>query len=510
MVHRPAPDARRALTRTPAPGDREDLPVAPLPSAPRPSARAPGTGTLAPARIMPYFMAGNAVSPVRRLPGTGPSASRRSSMKSATLHRTPARPRPSYVAAPPLTHPHDAAEGADVLAEVAGSAGVLLWGALRDVMLWARTPAAARAALFGAGAAGVRRAEIARAAPEAELWGPLLTLAEMTGAPERADVARVVYACRAVVQWAEQRSAPGTRLAFAQAAALAHPESPRLALDTARTARDLARYAQAETWFRRAVKLARGSEWETYGWSYVGLGVQYVRTGNYPAAQALFSRGLRTSRKRRLRELEAVSLHHLFTVAAERHDYRTAYDHAMAAVAAYPAGHRRLPALANDIARLWVHHNRLERALPVFEALAPRIADVGERMIVTANLARAAAGLGDWTRYDSARLRTTRYLAAVPDDAHAGEAWVILATADAAIGAWLAVEESAGRALEISEQRGEAEIRLLAEEQLEAARRHCASLSDIWVEEPATLQRRAERLADALVDRLQTLEPACV
>lgn len=406
----------------------------------------------------------------------------------------------------PLARP-DAAEGADLLPELAGPAGVLLWGALRDFLLWVETPARARAALFAPGAGDVRRRELAAFAPEQALWAPLLTLAQMADAPGRAEAPRLVFAVRSIARWAEHAGAPATQLAFTRAAALALPQDATLALETGRLARDLARHAQAEVWFRRAIRLARGRDWEAYGWGFIGLGVQYVRAGNYPAAQTVFGRALRSARKRRLRGVEASSLHHLFTCAAEGRDLREAYAHADAALAAYGPAHPRIPALANDLARLWMHLGRFERALPVFEALAPLITYEPEAMIGHANLARAAAACGARGRYERARACTLELIAATAAGTRVAEAWSMVASADAEAGEWVRMADAAARAVELATARGEAEALVMAEVQLQAARERVASRADHWAEEPACAAD-AGRLAGELLARIRELEPA--
>ena len=345
-------------------------------------------------------------------------------------HR-PRRRRPLR-GVPPLTRAVDAAEGTDVLVEVKGAAGTVLWAALRDFMLWVETPEGERGGLFGAAAGDERRLAVAMAAPEQELWAPLLTLAQMTDSPASAELSRLVYAVRAIARWAARTGSPGTRLAFTQAAAVAMADDPELALDTGRLARDLGRIPQAESWLRQAIRGARGRAWETYAWGYVGLGVLYIRTGNYPAAQTVFSRALRSARKRRLHDVEAVCLHHLFTCAAERRDVGVAYEFARAAVAAYPAGHGRIPALANDIARLWLDLGWYERALPVFKALVPLAWEPEDQIVAFGNYALAAAGSGARTEYESARAEAVRLLAQHARGPRASDVWVILSNADAA------------------------------------------------------------------------------
>ncbi|MFL5539340.1 MAG: tetratricopeptide repeat protein [Longimicrobiaceae bacterium] len=407
---------------------------------------------------------------------------------------------------PPPVH-LDAAEGADLLGELSGAPGVLLWGALRDFMLWVETPAGTRGGLFAPGAGELRRRELAAHAPDPELWAPLLTLAQMADAPERADCARLVYAVRAIARWAERAGAPATRLAFTRAAALALPQEPGLALEAGRLARDLGRAPEGEAWLRNAVRRARGTNWETYVWAFIGLGVLYVRSGNYLGAQTVFGRALRSARKRRLRSLEGSSLHHLFTCAAESHDIARAYGYALAALAAYGPGHARIPALANDLARLWMHLERCDRALPVFAALMPLLTDPVERMIGEVNLARAAAGCGNRTVYERARAEALERMAAVPAGTRVAEAWALVASADAAAGEWERMEEAAQRAFELANERGEAEARVMADAQLEAACNRIPSPTEHWADETAASAAEGGRLAGELIVRMREMEP---
>src|SRR5215213_8764199 len=86
------------------------------------------------------------------------------------------RPRPSYLAAPPLLSESEPFEGAALLREHPGALGAVLWKSLRDVCAWTAVPPGERAALFPPGAADARAGEVADAAAEAELWGPLLVI----------------------------------------------------------------------------------------------------------------------------------------------------------------------------------------------------------------------------------------------------------------------------------------------------------------------------------------------
>jgi tetratricopeptide (TPR) repeat protein len=388
----------------------------------------------------------------------------------------------------------DAAEGADLLAEIGGTMGMLLWGALRDFMLWAEAPAEQRERLFGPGAGDLRRAELASAAPDQELWGPLLTLAQMADDAARADRARVVFAVRSLARWAERRGAPRARLAFARAAAVAVAADPRLALEAARLARDVAEHAQAETWFRRAITLSRGRDWETYVWGFIGLGVQYMRTGNYPAANAVMQRALRTARKRRLHALEGSAHHHLFVFNVDAGRMDEGYAHAVAALRAYGDGHPRLPALAHDLGCFWSEQGRFARALSIFDVSLPRFPEGTSRLLALANVVRAAAGVRERARYEEARAEAMS-LAGLPACAdNAAESLLLVAQGDVSLGEWSRAEAAARAALTVARERDEARTLMAAEAQLEAAV-HGRALARSTPAETVELARRADELA---------------
>jgi tetratricopeptide (TPR) repeat protein len=397
---------------------------------------------------------------------------------------------------PPPAH-LDAAEGADLLGELPGAPGVLLWGALRDFMLWVETPAGARAGLFGPGAGELRRRELAQFAPEQELWAPLLTLAQMADAPEHADAARLVYAVRTIARWAERTGAPATRLAFTQAAALALPQEAAMALETGRLARDLAHHAQSETWFRRAIKLARGRDWESYAWGFIGLGVLYMRAGNYPAAGVVVTRALRVARKRRLTPIEGSAHHHLFVFCVDAGRMEDAYVHARAALSRYGDGHPRLSALAHDLGCFWAEQGRFSRALSIFEAVLPWFKDPVIRLMALANYTRAAAGVGDRCRYASARAEAVGLLGVPVCGEVAAESLLLIAQGDTCLGEWTRAEEAARQALEIAARRGETRTHMVAEAQLQAALNGRA-FEGLTMAETPRLAREAEALVGEL------------
>jgi tetratricopeptide (TPR) repeat protein len=402
------------------------------------------------------------------------------------------------LAQPPLTASGHGAEGAEILAEVPGPSGVLLWGGLRDVTLWALAARSSRAQLFAPGASELRTSHIkAHLQLEDEVLIPLLTLAVMTERAAGVDANRLTFACRRLAAWADVQGRPDTRLAFTQAAALTRPNDCRLALETAKLARDSGQSARAETWFRRAIKLARSNHWETYVWAYIGLAVLYRRAGNLPAAMAVARRAHRTAIRRRLRGLDGVALHHMFVFASDGPDPTKAYEFASAALQAYGAEHPRVIALAHDVACFWADQGQFARALPVLSAAASAISAPQERAVAMANLARAAAGCGARDAYEGARTASEQIMAGVPGEAGKSDAHLNLGRAGVLAGETSRAVEALSRAAAIAARRGEAQVRLVAECELQALMSEQAA-SGPPSGEPARAAREADRLAGIL------------
>lgn len=421
-------------------------------------------------------------------------------MKSTTPGSTNRRHSRPYRAAPPILHAEDAAEGSEILTELPGPASVLVRAALRDLMLWLETPMAARGALFPPGAGTVRtdRIRAAHAELDRDLWTPLFTLAALAEQPLDPDTTRLLYACRRIASWADEHGKAGTRLAFAQASAILRPQDPSLAIEVARLARDAGQHARAESWFRNAITLARGRDWESYVWAFVGLGVLYIRCGNWPAAQIVMSRALRSARRRKLRPLEGVSHHHLFHLATEANRLAEAYQHVREAVDAYGRDHPSLPGLVADVGRFWVHLGRFDRAMPMFEAALEHIADPNIRAMIGANVVRAAGALGDRARYESARVVAEGLLVQAPGPDRLADAYEALAHGDLSMAEWERANAAAREALALATATSNAEVRLIAEAQIECAERRLPFTPRPKGTETPGVARQADRLAEDL------------
>jgi tetratricopeptide (TPR) repeat protein len=388
--------------------------------------------------------------------------------------------------------------------ELPSPTGVVLAGAIRDLMLWIETPEEERKTLFRPDAASRRNQQINDADVGVDLWTPLLTLAYLTEKPAAFDVRRLLHASRSIMKWAEDHGAPSVRLAFAQAIALARPGDAASALDVGRLARDAAQYARAETWLRWAIQLSRGSDNEAYVSSYIALGVLYRRMGNHPAACTVAQRAAKAARRHGLRELEGLALHNLFIFASDGPDVRKAYTYVWDAVRAYSGHENRLAILAHDVASFWCDRGRYARAAPIIEAVLPRMEAPHARALAASNLARASAGAGHRDHYEVARRMAMDLIKSLPGSAHQPDAFLTVARADALMREWELAEDTALMALSIATRRGEKHVMLVAEAEL-AAIRTCRADEDAPSEETPGLERHAERLAGDLIRSLDRI-----
>ncbi|MBW3571711.1 MAG: tetratricopeptide repeat protein [Gemmatimonadetes bacterium] len=339
--------------------------------------------------------------------------------------------RRSYLAAPPLLSESEPFEGAALLREHPGALGAVLWKSLRDVSAWTAAAADERAALFPADAADARAGEVAGAAAEPELWAPLLVVQRLLAAPDDVDHPRLVHACRAIARWGERRGFTAVQLAFVQAAACLAPEHPRLAYSVGRLSRDRGEYARAESWLRTSIRLARGTDWHTYALAYLSLGTLYQQLGNLPAARAVTMRGYRTSVRRRVRPLQGVALHNLFTITSEMLDFERAQQFALAASRRYGPNHPRFPMLVHDIGLFWIQQGCFSRATMVLQSVLPCFDLATDQVLVLANLARAAAGAGNRELYERSYAESLALLPDAPSPERIAQVWINLARAAA-------------------------------------------------------------------------------
>lgn len=397
---------------------------------------------------------------------------------------------------PAITRGSEAIPALSVVEEIPGDLGVVLWRSVRNVVLWARTPADKRASLFDAGAADMRAAELARIGPDAELLAPLSVVVTLLENPGQVEVRRLVNACRRIASWAEGQGALGTALEFTQAAALARPDSAPLAFAVGRLARRRAEYDRAESWYMRAVVQARqAGDWRSYALAFSGIGNMYVRRGNYRVARKAFVRSLRAARRHRIRDVCAMAYHDLYLCQADTGEGATAGPLAEQAFRAYGASHPHLPRLAYDVAYNWVQLGHFHPAARVAETLLPHFGGPTERALVLGLLAWAAGGAGERNVFeDAAHAVEEMMMEMTPIEGFTG---ALLGTAHgaASLGDHERAMAAAERARELARNRREGRVELAAEAVLDAAKAKRDSV-------PAAAAPEAYALAEKFVRAL--------
>lgn len=229
----------------------------------------------------------------------------------------------------PAAVTRDAGEGLEgdrILFEFRGELGVLLWRTARDVVLWAGTPAAARAGLFSPEASGRRMARLLDTDLPEGLPEFLDTLVSQLSTPEKADAEILTWCCRQVARWAAGRDRPGTATFYAQAAALCSPADAAPALETGRLALADGQRPRGESWLRRAIGLARRArQWDAYAAAYVALGKLYEQAGDGARARRHYRRARAAGRRYGMRACRALAGDGLLRIAmAEDGDAPTA------------------------------------------------------------------------------------------------------------------------------------------------------------------------------------------
>src|SRR5215218_2912450 len=159
-------------------------------------------------------------------------------MKAPRTKAATARAPRRWRTPPPLTRGSaEGLEGMEILREVPGETGILLWQAYRNVMFWASVEAGERAKLFAQGAGQRRLEELLAADVPAGILDALVAVGRMLGAPDTTHGDVVAEAMRSLAQWADAQGYDAPALSFTQTAALAAPRNAEYALAVGKLAR---------------------------------------------------------------------------------------------------------------------------------------------------------------------------------------------------------------------------------------------------------------------------------
>jgi len=284
-----------------------------------------------------------------------------------------------------------------ILEDVQDERDVALWSLAADLDLWIHSAPGERT-LFPSG-----RASFDPQIFPAELRPELAALSVIHTNPERSAPLRLAGACEAVWMWAEQMEWPEVAIHYAELAARIEPERPDRSGTAGRLCRTGGDTHRASIWYLRAARLARvqGKQIE-FAEAHLGLGNLASDLGHLTVAQRHQEKALRAAISVGKRSLAMYAYHNLLLLKLYAEKFDEAWIYAKDALSIYTRDHPRLPALAHDIALLCSRMGYNSSAIPVFEAVLPTMGRLSERMIVLANVARAAAACHDRLRYERA------------------------------------------------------------------------------------------------------------
>ncbi|HET6763602.1 MAG TPA: hypothetical protein VFH27_08015 [Longimicrobiaceae bacterium] len=283
--------------------------------------------------------------------------------------------------------------------------------------------------------------------------------------PDSDTAEAVGLGCFHLAEWAEERGALSTALAWAQAAIAAWPQQPHYAYLIGRLARKRAQYAHAEEWLRYAMRLSRRRMvWEVYTLSLSGYANLKRQKGNLPGATRFHRLALKSARRHQLRSLEGDALYDLAVIAIDSGDAHGAIRYGREALHVYGPGHTRVLRLAHDFAWLLMNNfGEFEPAATIMQALVPHIWEPPFRVLLFANLCRACAG-ADWEAlFERAWIDTWALLQYAPTKNGHARALLQLAYAAGRMGSWERARMATEAAVAIARERQEAEALLEAD-----------------------------------------------
>lgn len=389
----------------------------------------------------------------------------------ASTRRT-GRPRSADFTTP-LTIPGGVVAGAEIVRELPPEVALPAWQALRSVLMWAAEEPGQRSDLFEPCAMADWERELLEADWEPDLRVPLAVLIGELSRPSQAAPDAIAHACLCVADWALENNGVATALAFAEAAALAWPQNPRYAWMAGRLLRTHGRLREAEQWLKRAARAAASDrDPDAHSLALNSLGIVHYDQGNYPKALSTLGDGLRVARKHRLRDREGEILHDLCCVATWKDDLESAEQFAREAFEIYRHGHKRLPALAHDVAVIWMKRGHFARALFVLRELPEMLTADDEQARVLAMMARAAAACGDEALFLETWTRAWAMLEASSKPRRAAPDFMELGLGASSLGKWDMADHALRRAHDLSIETGEADVQGRAEAALSAVAAH--------------------------------------
>lgn len=409
--------------------------------------------------------------------------------------RNRGRKRRWTIPAPPGMSP-SGLEASQILEEVPGPLGAELWQRFRDALLWSEVAPEHRHQLL-LNTTYLGDPAFAHAADgEKELRVALRTFSELIGGVRSVDARPLARASHTVSEWAALHGHDETAALYAGLAARLRPRDPELAFAAGRAERRCARYERAEEWFLRAIGLSRrvGDD-AAYASAYLGWGLMEEQRGRRASARQKYVRAWRAAMRGSLHQLGAAARHNLIALSVPGDPFDVGLAHAIAAYKLYDdTSAERLALLALDTGVFLAEHGYYAQALRLYDTLSRHIARPAVHVALLANVARAAAALGDRDRFRAA------FEAVTHDDAQMGEfapaALAEIARAAHTLGLHGKAIATANEALKLARSRGVPGAERAALDVIEAVRGKRDG--DVLREPPPRVVRFVTRFAKRL------------
>jgi hypothetical protein len=373
----------------------------------------------------------------------------------------------------------------EILEDVEGTVGLVLWEALSNVRLWTRVEQRSRMFRRTSREHRVRLEQASAAEPT--LAAALRTFAEMVGGPASIEPRRIAEACSEVYSWAEERAALGTAAHFAEAAALVDQAAEIIdeaaaerANVAARACRRAALNSHSAIWYQRghglAVRVGADADEQAIR-AMLGYGGLMYGLGRYDRARRFLNRASRRARSTRRTRQAAEAEHDLLAIASELRLFGAGEQHALAALRDYPMHHPRIPFLVHDVAYFFVANGLYSPAIPLVRASIRAMDRPQDPILAWGTLARAAAGAGRLDVYR--RARGTALKLAGQYQEHAPATLRSIAYAAQLAGEWDVAADAAARGLKAATDRAERDVARTCRELLAHVTSRQAGLAEI-------------------------------
>lgn len=400
----------------------------------------------------------------------------------------------------PFLVPGGEVAGAQLVRELPAEAALLVWQAVRSLVMWSEADDDDRAGLFDPAGLDAFLAELGRARFDDDLRLPTVLIVAELALPEP-SLENLAHACLCLAEWALAHGARASGAYFAEAAACAWPWNARFSWLAGRVLREQGKHARAELWLRRSLHLAvRADDWELKSRALMSLGNLKMQAGSYPEARACCEDALRVARRYKLAAQEGEALHYLFTIAFTMKEFRKADDLARQTADAYGSGHPRLPAFAYDLAYYWMQRGDFRGAYRLISALlkVDGLFSPAERLPVLGNAIRAAAACELPADYEAHAGALAALLPEVAHSPHVAPALALAASGAAHLKRWQQAEDWLLAAMASAERTGQQDTIVQAETLLEQVRRRVTASAPVleWV--PPRYQQLTDQVIGSL------------